>query len=644
MDFHLSVLIVLRWLHIIGAVLWVGLSFFLNFVLSPAVRRMDPALRPKVLPDILDRAMFWIRWGALFTYITGWVYLIYKCYGASHVGFHGENGLGRTTWGQWVSVGVIIGTVLVVNVWFVIWPAQKKIIAWMRAGQAPAQMPALAASSEKVSKINVYLSIPLIFTMAAASHLPIMNSWIVAGMLVAGFALAAHLFMIANRIFKAALLVFAVVCASAAGAAAQDGAAPKLTARELYAQHCARCHADGGTGDGPAHTMQRPWPRDFTTGEYKFRSTPVGTLPLLSDVERVIAKGIPRTSMSGYEKWLSPSEIRDVAEYVLAFSKGSGVPDGSARAVAAPADLAAARRPFAAARLARGKKAFAANCAACHGADGRGLGELAGQMRDKDGFLINPVDLTDALGYGGGSKAADIYKTITTGIAGSPMPVYGPLLDDATRADVAAYVESLQVEPAKRTLVSREAWSQVLPSKARGEYLVRAMSCALCHNSYDAAGEYYSKPYLAGGVAITIPGLGVFPTRNITSHPQDGLGQWTEEEIMRVVTTGHAPDRRIEAFSMPWVYFSHLTEEDARDVAAYVKSLKAYENRVPVRKYDPIWQRIWTRLKQLVRLEHGRLEYPAFNVGSRPSQGEKLSAAAERDAKLAARQKPEDVR
>ena len=163
--------------------------------------------------------------------------------------------------------------------------------------------------------------------------------------------------------------------------------------------------------------------------------------------------------------------------------------------------------------------------------------------------------------------------------------------------------------------------------------MVRAMSCALCHNAYDATGEYYTKPYLAGGVAITIPGLGVFPTRNITSHPEQGIGRWSEEEIARVVTTGYAPDRRIEAFSMPWVYFSHLTEADARDVAAYVKSLKAVENAVPKRTYDPIWKRLWTRLRQLTGFEPGRLEYPAGNAGSRPMETEKLDAKRERAGK-----------
>lgn len=428
------------------------------------------------------------------------------------------------------------------------------------------------------------------------------------------------------------VLLTAVACVLVLAA----GPADASNARDLYAQHCARCHGDQGTGDGPAHTMQRPWPRDFTTGVYKFKSTPDGVLPLLSDVERVVANGVPRTSMSGYAKWLKPEEIRQVSEYVLQFSKASGVPSRPDQAVRVPDELRAGRPRLTPDRIANGQAVFATACAACHGADGRGLGELAGQLKDKDGFLINPVDLTDALGYGGGGSAADIYKTLTVGISGSPMKSFAGTLDEKTRADVAAYVASIQVPSERRTLPRPEAWKRALPSAERGEYLVRAMSCALCHNSYDRDGAYYVKPYLAGGVAITLPGTGVFPTRNITSHPADGLGKWTEEEIIRVITTGHAPDRRIEAFSMPWVYFSHLTEQDARDIAVYVKGLRAIENKVPPRRYYPIWERLWTRLRQLVRLEHGRLEYPPYNVGSRPSQAEKLDAQRERDRRLVA--------
>jgi uncharacterized membrane protein len=200
-DVHLTVLMTLRWIHVTAAMLWVGLSYFLNFVLAPSVKRMDPPSRRTLLPGVLERAVFWMKTGALVTYITGWAYLLYKCYGESNVGFHGENGLAHSTWGQWVSIGVIVGTVLFVNVWWVIAPAQTKLIRWMRAGETPPEFARLSARAEKASKVNVYLSVPLIFSMSAASHLPVINGWIVAGMFLAGFALVAHLYLIASRIF-----------------------------------------------------------------------------------------------------------------------------------------------------------------------------------------------------------------------------------------------------------------------------------------------------------------------------------------------------------------------------------------------------------------------------------------------------------
>lgn len=200
-DIHLTVLMTLRWVHITTAMLWIGVSYFMNFVLTPAARQMDADIRRRAIPGILERALFWLKWGALATYVTGWAYLLYKCYGESNVGFHGPDGLGNTTWGHWISIGVILGTVLFVNVWWVIFPAQTRIIGWMRSGETPAEMPRLAGRVEKASKINTYLSVPLIFSMASASHLPIINGWIVMGVFVIGFALVAHLYMIASRIF-----------------------------------------------------------------------------------------------------------------------------------------------------------------------------------------------------------------------------------------------------------------------------------------------------------------------------------------------------------------------------------------------------------------------------------------------------------
>ena len=406
-----------------------------------------------------------------------------------------------------------------------------------------------------------------------------------------------------RAILTPSLLLFLVTPASALAA----------VGRAVYEAHCVRCHGDDGRGDGPASTMQRPLPRDFTSGRYKFRSTPLNTLPLTADVAHVIAKGIRRTSMPPYEGKLSPEEIDAAARYVMGFSAKSGVPDGAASAVARPDMPQTEATPE---MLAKGRQLFTKHsCDTCHGSDGRGLGPLAGGLVDPHGSWTAPADLTDPMAYGGGPEASDVYMRLRTGIALSPMTDYSQTLDEASARAIAYYVRSLQVAPEARRPVAREAWNAALPSRTRGEYMVRAMSCALCHNFYDATGKYDPDMYLAGGVAIRIPGLGTFPTRNLTSHPKYGLGNWTEDQISTAVTTGRAPTRQLEAFAMPWVFFSHLTSGDARDIAAYVKTLPAIANDVPLRRFDPFWKRLWHRVCQLLGLEKGRLEYPPFNAG-----------------------------
>lgn len=391
-----------------------------------------------------------------------------------------------------------------------------------------------------------------------------------------------------------------------------------VDARAVYDQHCARCHGAEGRGNGPAHTMQRPWPRDFTRGEYKYRSTPQGVLPAVSDVTAVVRGGILRSSMPPFAKFLSDDEINAVSRFVLEFSKASGMPPGEGQEYARPIEIDVTGPDAAAdaAALAHGKELFVRyKCIECHGADGRGLGQLVGTLVDSNNFWIRPADLSDPAAYAGGSKSSDVYMRVMTGLSGSPMPSFAEAAPAEDLKAIARYVKTLQVAPAERQPVAREVWQAALPAKIRGEYLTRAMSCALCHNHYDADGAYNPRAYLAGGVAIRIPGLGTFPTRNITSHQEMGIGKWTEDQIIAAVIRGVVPDRRLEAFAMPWVFFSYLTDGDARDIAVYLKTLAPISNDVPRRTYDPFWKRLGHRLLQLIGLEHGRLEYPPHNVG-----------------------------
>jgi len=404
-----------------------------------------------------------------------------------------------------------------------------------------------------------------------------------------------------------------------AGAWLSSEALAAPDSQKLYTQHCVRCHGDSGTGDGPAYTLQRPRPRDFTQGQYKFRSTPLNTLPTTGDIANSIRHGNLRTSMPPFEKYLSEEEIQALANYILQFSKKhSELPDGTPF-VLTPALHLNEVQPTPEI-LKQGQAIFEKQCFTCHGMNGRGLGDLTPLLYDENQYWVKVPDLTDVLEYGGGSKTSDIYMRLESGIGLSGMPLYKDALDQSSKEAVSHYVKSLQVPSEERELISKEEWNAKLPPKVRGEYMVRAMSCALCHNAYDEQGNYYPDMYMAGGVRITLPGLGEFYTKNITSHPIDGLADWTEEEIIQTVTTGRAPDRQLEAFSMPWTFFYHLTEEDAKDMAAFVKSLPPIQNRVPDREFYPFWKRLYQRIRQLFGLEYGRLAYPPFNQGERDEQ------------------------
>ena len=115
----------------------------------------------------------------------------------------------------------------------------------------------------------------------------------------------------------------------------------------------------------------------------------------------------------------------------------------------------------------------------------------------------------------------------------------------------------------------------------RGRYLASIMDCAGCHN----VGSFSPKPdegYLQGGtIGFEVPGMGVFYPPNLTPHPQSGIGKFSEQDIVTAVRTGRLPDGRILAPAMPWHAYSHLTDDDAAALAAYLKSLPASPHVVP---------------------------------------------------------------
>lgn len=192
LDTFTIILFGLRWLHFIFGITWIGLLYFFNFVNGPFAKTMDADTKKKVVPQLMPRALWWFRWGAMITFLSGWLYIGAKLH-LNGAGLTGPGGLFTSTWGQWITLGSSLGSIMWFNVWFIIWPSQKKIITWTKKGEAPAEMAGLVKKAFLASRVNTYLSVPLLFCMGAASHLPVFNPVVVGVMIVLSVVLVYHL-------------------------------------------------------------------------------------------------------------------------------------------------------------------------------------------------------------------------------------------------------------------------------------------------------------------------------------------------------------------------------------------------------------------------------------------------------------------
>jgi uncharacterized membrane protein len=175
-DWYSNIHLLIRWLHVIAGILWIGHLYFFNFVNSQLQPTMDGETKKKVNPILMPKALFWFRWGAMITFLAG-LTLFYLVYMYNP----GGSGLPTTFWDQgaltdrakWILMGMAFGFIMWFNVWFVIWPAQKKLIRALVAGQAPDA--ALAKRAANASKVNTYFSGPMLFGMLAPAHYGAIN-------------------------------------------------------------------------------------------------------------------------------------------------------------------------------------------------------------------------------------------------------------------------------------------------------------------------------------------------------------------------------------------------------------------------------------------------------------------------------------
>jgi mono/diheme cytochrome c family protein len=174
-----------------------------------------------------------------------------------------------------------------------------------------------------------------------------------------------------------------------------------------------------------------------------------------------------------------------------------------------------------------------------------------------------------------------VWLRLTTGLAGGSMPSYGDATTPGERWDLVNYLASIARiapwEPGGRL----EGPGHQSDLAKRGQYLVHAEMCGLCHTQINRSGIYRDNRYLAGGMRVGAYPHSVFVSFNLTSDPDTGLGRWTEEQIMEVFRSGRAPDRVLNFWGMPWFYPHFFTPDDARAVARYLKSQPPIRNEIP---------------------------------------------------------------
>ncbi|MDP6654903.1 MAG: c-type cytochrome [SAR324 cluster bacterium] len=249
----------------------------------------------------------------------------------------------------------------------------------------------------------------------------------------------------------------------------QDFAAGKT----VYDENCAHCHGYEGDGQGYAFEYVFPKPRDFTSGMFKIRTTETGEEPTQKDLFQIISRGMPGSTMPEWESVLNEQQLHAVAAYVEQFYKTDEdteeeeYTEEEADEEADEEDepvvpLVIPKAPDSSPEsIARGKElTLKVECDKCHGKEGRGDGPSAMELKDDwNQIPMHPADWTAPWRFRGGNRAEDIFRTIRTGLNGTPMPTFAEDLTVDETWDVVHYVRSLASvnEPeVKRTLVSKK--------------------------------------------------------------------------------------------------------------------------------------------------------------------------------------------
>ena len=239
------------------------------------------------------------------------------------------------------------------------------------------------------------------------------------------------------------VVLIAVLCSAPSGsvrAQAPDvgSEAQREAGKTLYLHYCSQCHGEKGDGEGYATPHLYPRPRNFTTGKFKVRTTPNGALPTHQDLVNIIRRGMPYTSMPAWPS-LSDEEVSNLAYFITSFSPDFSNAENVPKPVELPSAPAATKES-----IELGKKLYAdTGCLKCHGNLGRGDGPSAPTLVDDFGHPIRAANLSQPWTFRGGSSREDIYRTMSTGLNGSPMPSFVDSLQPEQRWAITDFILSL---------------------------------------------------------------------------------------------------------------------------------------------------------------------------------------------------------